>query len=151
MSLHDSTRLASGGLVFESRTRLWVIKYGSTWTRTIRYPLVGCVRDLSSAERRQFELEHVGRELDEKGAEIMLRRALGLTSLYNLVHDPAVIDDPDVDRMRHIHVEVDEATMAAYGWEDVPLDHGFHTYSADGAVDRVSRRRAWRSLTASLS
>ena len=30
--------------------------------------------------------------------------------------------------MREIHVEVDEATMAAYGWEDLPLDHGFHTY-----------------------
>ena len=30
--------------------------------------------------------------------------------------------------MREIHVEIDEATMAAYGWEDVPLDHGFHTY-----------------------
>ena len=30
--------------------------------------------------------------------------------------------------MREIHVEIDEATMAAYGWDDVPLDHGFHTY-----------------------
>ena len=30
--------------------------------------------------------------------------------------------------------------MAAYGWEDVPLDHGFHTYAKYGAVDRLSRR-----------
>jgi hypothetical protein len=30
--------------------------------------------------------------------------------------------------MREIHVEVDQATMAAYGWDDVPLDHGFHAY-----------------------
>ena len=30
--------------------------------------------------------------------------------------------------MRDIHVELDEAVMAAYGWDDVPLDHGFHTY-----------------------
>ena len=30
--------------------------------------------------------------------------------------------------MRRIHVELDEAVMAAYGWSDVPLDHGFHTY-----------------------
>lgn len=60
----------------------------------------------------------------------MLRRALGLTKLYNLVNDPDIADasDPDVARMREIHVELDEAVMAAYGWDDVPLHHGFHTY-----------------------
>ncbi len=26
------------------------------------------------------------------------------------------------------HVELDRAVMDAYGWGDVPLDHGFHTY-----------------------
>ena len=30
--------------------------------------------------------------------------------------------------MREIHVELDQAVMDAYGWSDVPLDHGFHTY-----------------------
>ncbi len=30
--------------------------------------------------------------------------------------------------MRAIHVELDQAVMDAYGWTDVPLDHGFHTY-----------------------
>jgi len=60
----------------------------------------------------------------------MLRRDLGLTKLYNLVNDPDVADSSDVDvaRMRQIHVDLDHAVMAAYGWEDVPLDHGFHTY-----------------------
>lgn len=60
----------------------------------------------------------------------MLRRDLGLTKLYNLVNDRDIAPgvDPDVDRMREIHVELDKAVMEAYGWEDVPLDHGFHTY-----------------------
>ena len=30
--------------------------------------------------------------------------------------------------MRQIHVELDHAVMDAYGWGDVELDHGFHTY-----------------------
>lgn len=30
--------------------------------------------------------------------------------------------------MREIHVELDQAVMAAYGWSDVPLEHDFHTY-----------------------
>ena len=46
---------------------------------------------------------------------MMLRRELGLTKLYNLVNDPDIIDsaDKDVARLREIHVEVDEAVMAA--------------------------------------
>ena len=30
--------------------------------------------------------------------------------------------------MRAIHVELDAAVAAAYGWEDLDLTHGFHTY-----------------------
>jgi hypothetical protein len=75
-------------------------------------------------------LAETGRTLDTERREIMLRRDLGLTKLYNLVNDPATPDaaDKDVARMREIHVELDRAVMAAYGWNDVHLDHGFHTY-----------------------
>ena len=60
----------------------------------------------------------------------MLRRDLGLTTLYNLINDPHITDasDPDVARMRAIHVELDHAVMDAYGWSDIALNHGFHTY-----------------------
>jgi hypothetical protein len=58
----------------------------------------------------------------------MLRRNLGLTNLYNLIDDPAVQRDPDVARLRDIHVEIDEATVEAYGWDDLRLSHGFHSY-----------------------
>ena len=72
-------------------------------------------------------LAEVGRTLDTERREIMLRRELGLTKLYNLVNDPDYTDD-DIERMREIHVELDQAVMDAYGWGDVELDHGFHTY-----------------------
>ena len=47
------------------------------------------------------------RTLDTERREIMLRRDLGLTKLYNLVNDPGIADadDPDVARMREIHVD----------------------------------------------
>jgi hypothetical protein len=75
-------------------------------------------------------LDQIGRALDEERRELMLRRNLGLTKLYNLVNDPEISDasDTDIARMRAIHVELDEAVMAAYDWSDIPLDHGFHTY-----------------------
>jgi hypothetical protein len=73
-------------------------------------------------------LDAAGKSLDTSRREIMLNRELGLTKLYNLVNNPEVVGDPDVDRMRELHVQVDEAVVAAYGWSDVELDHGFHTY-----------------------
>jgi hypothetical protein len=75
-------------------------------------------------------LAEIGKTLDMERREIMLRRDLGLTKVYNLVNDPDIADSADIDvaRLRQIHVELDEAVMAAYGWDDVPLEHGFHTY-----------------------
>jgi len=72
----------------------------------------------------------MGRTLDEERQKLMERRSLGLTELYNLINNPKITDasDLDVARMRDIHVELDEAVMDAYGWSDIPLDHGFHTY-----------------------
>jgi hypothetical protein len=73
-------------------------------------------------------LEQLGRILEDERHGIMIRRELGLTKLYNLVNDPEIHGDKDVNRLREIHVEVDEATMAAYGWSDIESAHGFHAY-----------------------
>src|SRR4051812_5386198 len=56
---------------------------------------------------------------------MMLERELGLTKLYNLVHDERVAD-ADIRRMREIHVEIDESVAEAYGFTNLVLGHGFH-------------------------
>lgn len=110
----------------------------------IETPSSSPVKTLSSLNTRvgadvRTQLEAAGRALDVERREIMLRRGLGLTKLYNLVSDPGFGDgdslqsdttslEHDIGRMRRIHVELDVAVLAAYGWDDVPLDHGFHTY-----------------------
>ena len=75
-------------------------------------------------------LERLGRLLDSERREVMLRRQLGLTKLYNLVNDAELSDasDSDAARMRVLHAELDRAVLAAYGWSDVDPDHGFHTF-----------------------
>jgi hypothetical protein len=67
-----------------------------------------------------------GEVLDQERSEIMLRRNLGLTKLYNLAHDKDEQGDADIDRLREIHVEIDEAVKEAYGWSDLDLQHGHH-------------------------
>ena len=107
----------------------WAIIYGSTLGAGTRYTPSDVFETFPRPDPTP-ELETIGRTLDTERREIMLRRELGLTKLYNLVNDPGLEAgiDPDVDRMRAIHVELDAAVSAAYGWEDLDLTHGFHTY-----------------------
>ena len=56
---------------------------------------------------------------------IMVSRSDGLTKTYNRFHDPAETS-PDIAELRRLHVEMDQAVAAAYGWQDFDFGHGFH-------------------------
>ena len=120
---------AQQAVLSSSFHQYWAITYGSTLGIGARYTPSDVFETFPRPEPTA-ELEAMGRALDAERREIMLRRDLGLTRLYNLVNDPGLEagTDPDVDRMRAIHVELDAAVAAAYGWEDLDLTHGFHTY-----------------------
>lgn len=109
--------------------QVWAISYGSTLETRVRYT-PSDVFETFPRPMLTDRLSEVGETLDRERREIMLRRQLGLTKLYNLVNDAELRDgdDPDVARLREIHVELDEAVMNAYGWGDVALGHGFHPY-----------------------
>ena len=107
--------------------RTWAITYGSTLETRVRYTPSDVFETFPLPPSTQ-RLAAAGRTLECDRREVMLRRNLGLTNLYNLIDDPAVQQDPDVARLRDIHVEIDEATVEAYGWDDLRLSHGFHSY-----------------------
>lgn len=105
----------------------WLIRYSSTLDTRINYSVTDAWETFP-APSPSGRLSQLGGLLDQDRREIMLRRHLGLTSLYNLVNSPVIVGDDDVDAIRSIHVQIDEAMMEAYGWTDLALDHGFHTY-----------------------
>jgi hypothetical protein len=47
-----------------------------------------------------------------------------LTKTYNRFHSPHEVSQ-DVATLRALHIEMDHAVSAAYGWTDIDLDHGF--------------------------
>jgi hypothetical protein len=105
----------------------WARRYSSTLKSDLNYVPSDVVETLVMPELTE-ELRRWGTELDAIRREIMLRRKLGLTKLYNEVFDPTA-DDADVRKLRRIHQLIDEATIRAYGWDDLldrGLDHGFH-------------------------
>ena len=109
--------------------QMWAIKYGYSMRKDPRYSPSEVFETFPRPTPTE-RLTEAGRTLDSERREIMLRRQLGLTKLYNLINDPDIADaaDADVARMREIHVDLDQAVTDAYGWSDVQLDHGFHTY-----------------------
>ena len=70
-------------------------------------------------------LATLGETYHEHRRQIMLARQEGLTTTYNRFHNP---DERarDIARLRELHVEMDRAVAAAYGWDDLDLGHGFH-------------------------
>lgn len=55
----------------------------------------------------------------------MMEFGVGLTSIYNRVHD-ASERHRGVLRIRELHCELDFSVVTAYGWDDLDLDHGLH-------------------------
>lgn len=129
LAVFATNRFTDQAVLSSSLHLMWVMRYSSTMRTDLNYSPSDVFETFPRPEPTEG-LEAIGRTLDAERREIMLRRELGLTKLYNLVNDPGLEagTDPDVDRMRAIHVELDAAVAAAYGWEDLDLTHGFHTY-----------------------
>ena len=48
-----------------------------------------------------------------------------MNNVYSRFHDRGEKAE-DIARLRTMHVEMDQAVAAAYGWSDLNLGHGFH-------------------------
>ncbi|GAB3153300.1 hypothetical protein GCM10027290_45820 [Micromonospora sonneratiae] len=109
--------------------QLWAIKHGTTMRIDPTYTPSTCFETFPRPEQSD-RLDEIGCRLEVARREIQTRREMGLTDLYGLVNDPDTSGsaDRDVARLREIHIELDHAVMDAYGWNNVVLDHGFHTW-----------------------
>ena len=85
---------------------------------------------------RSSPFKELGDQLDVLRRQIMTSRNIGLTALYNLFHDPTK-NDSELEEMRKLQREIDEAVRDAYGWSDIDLGHGFHEVGYLPANDNV--------------
>lgn len=102
----------------------WAWRYSSTMKADLNYSPSDVFETFAQPELTG-RMDRVGEELHTFRRSVMLEQQLGLTKLYNLIHDPAQTAE-DVKRLREIHTEVDYSVAEAYGWTDLDLGHGFH-------------------------
>ncbi len=114
-------------LLSSSIHQLWAMRWGSSLDAASRYTPSDVFETLPRPTTTG-RMGNLGQELDDRRRAIMIERRLNLTALYKLVNNSKVEGDVDVDFIRSIHAQIDEAVTEAYGWTDVPLDHGFHAY-----------------------
>jgi len=124
----------------------WAIKYASTLETRIRYT-PSDVFETFPQPLMTSRIGTAGEAFEGHRHAVMLDRKLGLTALYNQVHSSEV-SDPDIARLREIHVEIDRAVAEAYGWDEISLDHGFHE-TAQGVrftISASARREVLKRL-----
>lgn len=68
--------------------------------------------------------------------QIMEQEQYGLTEFYNRFHD-SKNTDKSILEIRDLHKKVDAAVISAYGWDDLDLEHGFHSVDYLPENDRV--------------
>ncbi|WP_200826978.1 Eco57I restriction-modification methylase domain-containing protein [Thermomonospora echinospora] len=125
----------------------WTVRNSSTMRADLVYTPSDCCDTLPLPPYTE-RMDSAGAWLHSHRKAVMGHHGLGLTAVYNQVHD-ASCDGVDISRMRNIHVELDKAIQEAYGlaeendpkirefeigiassslpsWREIDLDHGFY-------------------------
>lgn len=105
---------------------IWARKNSSSLETRLNYSPSDAFETLPFPEIASANLASLGEQYQTLRADIMAREESGLTDLYNRFHNPE-ITDPAIAELRELHRRIDEAVLAAYGWTDIDLGHGFHS------------------------
>jgi hypothetical protein len=106
---------------------VWLRRYASTLKSDVRYIPTDCFGTFP-LPMASGDTDRVGELFYNDRSCVMMNRNEGLTTIYNRLHDPRDVS-ADIQRLRELQVEMDNATSVAYGWADIPLDHGFRETS----------------------
>jgi len=136
----------------------WARKYSGAIKLDLRYSPTTCFETfafpLAQWQTTSPQLASIGERYHEHRRDLMLRLWLGLTDIYNLFHDReltsaevARVSKKPIEaetgyqgilQLRALHLELDEAVLAAYGWTgQVALGHDFHEIETLPENDRV--------------
>jgi hypothetical protein len=91
----------------------WTARYSAGLKADLRFIPSDCFETFPRPAALPSRARRAGEALDRHRQDLMERRRIGLTAVYNLLHDQAVAD-PDIAALRDIHEEADNAVRDAY-------------------------------------
>lgn len=102
----------------------WAWEYAGALKSDLRYSPSDCFDTFPFPEATKG-LDAIGERFYQHRQSLMQEYQIGLTSLYNRLHDPED-EEPGIVQLRELQIEMDNSVRDAYGWSDLELDHGFH-------------------------
>ena len=119
--------IADGGafaVLQSSMHQAWARKFSSTLGQAINYSTSDAFDTFVFPEITE-KLRLCGDALHERREAIMGSLNIGLTDLYNSIHDETKTFS-EIKELRERQVEMDREVIRAYGWQDLDLGHNFH-------------------------
>jgi hypothetical protein len=113
------------GLLSSAFHRWWAVTRTSTIQTGIRYTPTDCFQTFPLPAALGQDVDDLAVALDNHRRHLMLEREEGLTTTYNRVNDSKETST-DIVELRRLHVDLDIAIAAAYGWPNIAFDHGFY-------------------------
>jgi hypothetical protein len=109
----------------------WAWKNSSTMgAATLRYSSSKAFETFPFPAKDFDPIQEMGIGLAKLRQTIMNANHIGLTETYNFFHNKDLdLSNPIYNKiveLRQLHCKIDEAVLLSYGWEDIPLKHGFY-------------------------
>jgi hypothetical protein len=110
----------------------WARKYSSTLETRLRY-LAFDAFETYPFPNRMDSCNELGAQFLDARTKLMRGLGVGLTRLYNKIHNPSEME-AEICKFRDLIVRVDTAVARLHGWDNLSLDHDFHsvTYLPEG-------------------
>jgi hypothetical protein len=102
----------------------WAVEHASTMKQDMSYTPTDVFATFPRPTKTS-KLADIGKTFHEARKRIMGLNQEGLTKTVQKVSNPQN-NSADIAELRRLHVAMDNAVAAAYGWDDLALDHGFH-------------------------
>jgi hypothetical protein len=98
----------------------WARFFGSSMKDDLRYTPSDCFQTFPFPKNWETDptLEEIGETYYTFRADLMERNNEGLTDTYNRFHNPDETDS-DIQKLRQLHDQLDQAVFNAYGWDDL--------------------------------
>ncbi|MEZ6049931.1 MAG: DNA methyltransferase [Planctomycetaceae bacterium] len=117
-------RSATFSVLQSSIHQVWAERYSATLKNDMSYTPKDCFETFPFPSDVGTTAQ-IGEEYHQLRSTRMETCGEGLTALYHRFHDQDETS-ADLQKLRDLHVEMDQAVAAAYGWGDLKLGHGFH-------------------------